>query len=313
MSSRTQLDDLAIRQIASAFELGYVRDWRPVAAGTINTNYALHTEVGAFFLRVNEGKSLSEVLYEVAVVEHWAANEVPTPLPLLSQAGTRFVLREGKYISVFPWLPGSQVDSMTIGVSHCQSLGRHMARLHRTGRQANGKLQVDSRYSESHLRELFETIATSEDPVLAKAIALLREELEWLASQSATRASLERGLIHGDLFPDNVLIEGDTIVWLLDFEQACYGTLIGDLAVAVNSWCFAEAFEPARMQALLEGYCSELGIEGVDKDALHIELRASAARFTITRISDVYLPGLKVQGKDFRRFLMRLAHWRAQA
>jgi homoserine kinase type II len=313
MAHFTKLDDEAIAQLSEAFALGTLRRWKSIAAGTINSNYQIETSEGLFFLRVNEGKGLPQVQLEIDVLTHLASKGFPTPLPRESRGGERFARWQDKFISVFDWLPGSHVDSQSIRDPHCHSAGRRLAALHLAGDDMDLRQVGEGRYAYEEIRKLFETFADSEDPTLERVTPILREEFAWLDSQADLRAAEARGLIHADLFPDNALLEEDAIVCLLDFEQACVGSRVYDLAVAINAWCFADSLEPSRVRALVAGYQELRPLEEADRLALPVELRASALRFTVTRITDIYLPGLESgatqTGKDFRRFLMRLKTW----
>jgi homoserine kinase type II len=150
------------------------------------------------------------------------------------------------------------------------------------------------------------------DPAVLEAVARLAPELEALARERA--AAVPLGLIHGDLFVDNVLYSaspgGETLLALLDFEQASWGRLIYDVAVTLLAFTFGrDDFRPELVTAFLTGYRSERRLEDSETQVLGAELRFAAARFAITRITDVHLkrtlgaPG----GKDFRRYLLRLA------
>ena len=139
-----------------------------------------------------------------------------------------------------------------------------------------------------------------------------------LAARAAEREQAPGGVIHGDLFRDNVLFDGGHLVALLDFEQASRGTWVYDLAVCLNAWCFDDGGDgnrprvelvPARARALLGGYQERRALVAAERGLLAVEARAAAARFTITRITDVYLPGVDLPGKDFRRYLCRLEGW----
>ena len=315
MAHFTKLDDDDLRSLAAEFSLGSLRRWKSIAAGTINSNYQLETSEGTFFLRVNEGKGLPEVELEVAVLTHLVAKGIASPLPRQGLSGERFALWRDKYISVFDWLPGSHVDARSIRDEHCRSVGRALAELH----QASDGMDISSigegRYAYEKIRKLHASFAESKDSKLAAVNALVREEFAWLDSQAAVRGHGRRAVIHADLFPDNVLIEQDQIVAILDFEQACVGSLVYDLAVTINAWCFAEALVPGRLRALVAGYQEQSRLDSAEVAALLVELRAAALRFTVTRITDVYLPrsgreGQQV-GKDFRRFQLRLESWRA--
>jgi homoserine kinase type II len=130
---------------------------------------------------------------------------------------------------------------------------------------------------------------------------------------SVVRRRATQGIIHGDLFRDNVLWADDRISAILDFEQASGGSLAYDLAVCINDWCWSGAPRIDLAVSLIAGYEQVRPLTEGDRVALPIELRASAARFTITRITDVYLAKVTNPEKDFRDFLARSEAWRGQA
>jgi homoserine kinase type II len=310
----TQLDQQTIASLSAEFSLGNLRSWKNIAAGTINSNYQVDTSEGRFFLRVNEGKSEAQVRIEVAVLTHLVAQGVPSPLPKRTSQGEGFARWRDKFISVFDWLPGSHVDGSTTTEAHCRAAGSALARLHLAGKSMDTSGVGEGRYSHAEIEKLFASFESNPEPSLQEVVPLLRAEFAWLAQRADLRSHAERSLIHADLFPDNVLMEGTRVVALLDFEQACVRSLVYDLAVAITAWCFSKALHPERAIALLSGYQEVLPLGDAALAALPVELRAAALRFTVTRITDVHLPSLNTGeatalGKDFRRFQMRLETW----
>ena len=150
-------------------------------------------------------------------------------------------------------------------------------------------------------------LVSSDDPQLVAAVARLRPELAGLARERTP--DLPRGVIHGDLFIDNVLFDGPEMVALLDFEQASWGKLTYDLAVTVLAFGFGQDdFRPEIVNAIFEGYIAERRLTEAERDGLGCELRFVACRFAVTRITDVYLrqTGGAAPGKNFGRYLSRL-------
>jgi homoserine kinase type II len=168
-------------------------------------------------------------------------------------------------------------------------------------------------YDHAHLVARHAGFAGSPDPALAPAIEVLREELALAGAAAGVRAAATHGIIHGDLFRDNVLWDAGHIVAILDFEQASGGSLVYDLAVCVNDWCWTGAPRLDVAGALLAGYQRVRPLTAADREAFVIEVRAAAARFTITRITDVYLAKVYNPEKDFRAFLARCDAWRGPA
>ncbi len=335
MGTFTELGEHDFTELAAAFGLPPITHHRAIDAGTINSNFEIVAGGTRYFLRVNEGKSEDDVAYEAQLVDAFAAGGVPTPAPLVARDGRRYApiasparpasisvaagemppirFAPTKWVSIFPWRSGRHVAAAEVTPAIARSLGAALAQLHGVGLARPESWRRASIYDHAHLVERFHNFERSTDPALAHAIAILREELAYAETNAVTRRAATRGIIHGDLFRDNVLWEGEDIVAILDFEQASGGSLAYDLAVCVNDWCWTGTPRIDLAAALLEGYRSVRSLPAVDGAALVIEVRASAARFTITRITDVYLASVPNPDKDFRAFLARVEAWRGPA
>jgi homoserine kinase type II len=196
--------------------------------------------------------------------------------------------------------------------------GAALADLHVAGLALPAAWRRGSIYDHDHLVSRFDKILRVGDPALSRATAILREELAIAGDAGPIRRRATHGIIHGDLFRDNVLWDEGQISAILDFEQASGGSLAYDLAVCINDWCWTtgggfDAFGAPRIDlahALLAGYERIRPLTTGDREALPYEVRAAAARFTITRITDVYLANVPNPDKDFRAFLARVEAWR---
>ncbi|HWO25060.1 MAG TPA: homoserine kinase [Kofleriaceae bacterium] len=315
----TRLGDAELGDIAAAFGLGALRRWDAIAAGTINSNFALETERGRFFVRVNEGKAEADVAWEARLVEALAAGGLPTPPPLHAAGDQPYAAMPGaagKWVSVFPWRAGRHLAPAEVTAAHAAALGEALAALHEIGAALPPAWRRASIYDHDHLAARYRGFAASADPELTRAIAVIGEELALAAAAAPVRRATAAGIIHGDLFRDNVLWDGDHLTAILDFEQASGGSFAYDLAVCVNDWCWdpeRAAPREALAGALLAGYQRRRPLPDADRAALPVELRAAAARFTITRITDVYLARVDNPDKDFRAFLARCEAWRGPA
>ena len=307
----TSLVDADVAAIAEGFGLGAPRRWRAIAAGTINSNFEIGTSRGRFFVRVNEGKALGDVAWEGDLVVALAARGVPAPVPLEARDGARVLRHRGLLVSAFPWQPGEHRAAGAVRPGDAAEVGAVLARIHLAGLELPRAMRRPSIYDHAHIKGRFESFRGSGDPALAEAIAVLGDELAWLDTCAGARHAATHGVIHGDLFRDNVLFEGDRLVGVLDFEQASAGSFAYDLAVAINDWAWDGRPRPEIARALIAGYEAVRPLAPADRAALPIEVRAAAARFTVTRITDVYLPGIANPDKDFREFLARAVQWRA--
>lgn len=298
-----------VREVLNTF--GFAPDayqgHAPIAAGTVNTNVRVETATGPRFLRINEGKTEDDVAREAAIVAFVAARGVPTPAPLLTVAGIPFAVWRGQFLSLFPWSPGRTLTRADLTPEHARQAGAALAKLHRAG--ASYPDHRPGRYEPDEIDRRLAHVTTvgGDDADLTAAVATLRPELAALAAER--RPDVPLGLIHGDLFIDNVLFDGPALAALLDFEQASWGRLVYDVAVTLLAFAFGrDDFRPDQVRALLAGYVAERSPAPVEREAFGAELRFAACRFAVTRITDVHLKRTAgaAPGKDFRRYLLRL-------
>jgi homoserine kinase type II len=307
----TDLGPAELAALARQLGVGELLDWQRVEAGTINSNYRIDTSAGRFFLRVNEGKSAADVAYEVAVIEALRARGVRTPPLIATAEGERTLWHGDKAVSVFEWADGVHREIGELVPRDLSQLGAALAALHAAGDDLGPELRRPSIYSTDRIAERLVSIRAADDPVVQAAIPALAAELDFLAGERDRRQRLPRTVIHGDLFPDNVLFRGEALVALLDFEQASEGAALYDLAVCLNAWCCAGGeLAPTLAAAAIAGYLEVRPLPELSPGSLWVECRAAAVRFAITRITDVHLAGLDRTGKDFRDFLERIARWR---
>jgi homoserine kinase type II len=305
---RLEADD--VRAILESFgrpTIAAYRAHRPIAVGTINTNLRVETDSGLWFLRINEGKSLDDVAREAAIVAHLAERGVPTPPPLRSPAGQPFVLWRDQIVSLFPWVPGRTLTRDEVTPAQAAAVGAALAQLHRAG--ADFPDRRPGRYEPDEIARRLARIAALARPELTAAVAILGPELDRLSIERVS--DLPTGLIHGDLFIDNVLYADDgTLAALIDFEQASWGRLAYDLAVTVLAFGFGRHdFRPELARDLLDAYAAVRPPTDAERAAFPAELRFAACRFAVTRITDVHLKQGTgaAPGKRYQRYLDRLA------
>ena len=316
MAELTRLDGDDVRALAHAFRLGDPSGWGEVPAGTVNSNYWVEAGGRRWFLRVNEDKSEADVRWEAALLVELAAAGVATPRPALAEDGAPLWLHRDRWVSVFPWVAGVHRERGEVSIGDAAEVGSALARLHLAGAPLAGRMARSGIYTTGHIAARYQRVrsdpAAAGDPALTGVLPIVGEELDWLAERAELRASAPHGIIHGDLFRDNVLFDrGGALAALLDFEQASLGSWVYDLAVCINAWCWAGRFSPALARALASGYRTVRPLEPIEEELLPVEARAAAVRFTVTRITDVHLRGFAVADKDFRSYLARLKAWRA--
>lgn len=313
MAVYTRIPRTEALKIARRFGLGEVQRFDGIAKGSVNTNYRLVTSRGTFFVRLDEKRTAKEVAAEQGLVAFLAERGFPTPEPIVDAKGKRLSAYRKKPLAVYPWLPGADKEAHEFSTKDLAEAGAMLARLHR-----------DASGFPARLPNRFGLVATAAR--WARIRTKVRVPANHRAEVDAAVAELSRrpaptgpgGIVHGDWFCDNLLFEGTRITGVLDFEAAATDSLAFDVATAVNALCWLpedpDRFRKPRVQSLLDGYAKAKGPAPVDDASLGFWLRASALRFTVSRILDFRLrkSSLRVE-KDYRDFLRRLRWWSAQA
>jgi len=299
MAIHTVVPEAELRRLAAEYPLGALRGYQGLEVGTVNTSYRLDLDAGRYFLRLYEEQPFEGAVREAEVLQ-WLGRTVPTPAPVPARDGaaTRRVL--GKPAALFPWVEGEILCQKRVTVDAAQAVGRTLARIHAAG-HAPGAVLDGGRFGPLPLAERCARIRGSSDPD-ARALAGPLEEAA-RAFATRRRADLPSGLVHGDLFRDNVLWQKGDLVAVLDFESAHDGPFVYDLAVTLLSWTYGDAFDFALGRALCDGYRAERALAPAERAALFDEAVFATLRFTVTRITD---EAIRI-GKRWQRFAGRRA------
>jgi homoserine kinase type II len=306
----TAIDDDDARALCEAFGLPAPQGIEGIAGGSVNSNFALRTPVGRVFCRLYEERDLPGAEREAAMLGRLADAGVPTPAPLArvsasgGAGGGGFVLVvRGKPAALFPWRDGHIRCQASVTPEDAARVGEALARVHQAGRL---EVAEPSRFGLAELLGRLDRIEASGDARFAPLAPRLRTLLE--DTQASRDLALPSGLIHGDLFRDNVLWDGPRLSALLDFESACLGTYAYDLMVTVLSWCFGDDLDARLASAMRAGYERVRPLTPAERRGMHAEASFAALRFTVTRITDYAMrsgaAGPRVI-KDWERFMKR--------
>lgn len=279
-----------------------------VPAGTVNSSFALELASGRRFLRIYEEQDREGAIAEAGLLAHLAAGGVATPPPLARRDGSYVGAIHGKPAVLFPWRDGTMRCLRGVTAEDTIRVGRALARVHLAGAGATAR---EGRFRPRDLMHRLDRIERCGEPTLAAEGAKLRAKLA--EAVGARDSGLSQGVIHGDLFRDNVLWdEGGEIAALLDFESASHGPFAFDLMVTILAWCFRDTLETSLARAMAKGYQRERPLEAREVAGLYAEAKLAAIRFTITRITDDAMRAIERKvpprrDKDWRRFAARLA------
>lgn len=310
MAILTSIDLDSAALIASAYGL-QLRRIEPLRAGSVNSNFALETDAGRFFMRIFEEQAAAGALAELELLRGLHRLGVPTTLPPTREDGQALSEHAGKPVALYPWIEGEIVCTQQATPARCRRIGAALAQVHLAGaqlaREDGAATTSESRFGPAQLRERLALIQRQGSYALVGAAQAIEKDLaRWELERDE---ALPRGLIHGDLFRDNVLWRGPEVAALIDFESASIGVFAFDLMVVVLAWCFVDHFEVDRVQALLQGYQAVRPMSEAERAGLLAEGALVALRFATTRITDYSMrtnPG-ETPVRDYKRFLQRLA------
>jgi homoserine kinase type II len=300
------LDKRELADIIEDYALVKLISANGISTGSVNTNYLLETARGKHLVRVDEVKSELEVKRELDLLLFLRKHGFPCPQPVADRKGRHYRELGGKYLSVYRYYDGHVMHTERITTAQLENVGRALADLHTVGKSY--KKGIDNRFSFERVADLYAEVRGRLPSYFKRIVRTLDDEVDYL--QNYLENKLPKGIIHGDLFHDNVIVKGDKVVAVLDFEAASRGKFIFDLATAVNALCFdGQNYQLRRFEAMIAGYEAVRALSLAEWDAFPNELRFSALRFTVTRLRDFFLNPVDEQqrvNKDYREFYERL-------
>lgn len=310
MAVYTVLSADEVAAVALAFGLPPPQRVVPEPRGATNTNLHLWAGGARYFLRIAEGKGDADVRFEVEVHRYLSEARFPVPRLVPAADGRPFVPVAGRQAMLFAYAPGEEISREAAGAERCRRVGEQLGRLHELAGGFTG--ERPNPYGLPRVRAWIEGLRPDGggDPEVRAALPVLEEEL----ARAGALPGAPRGLVHGDLFVENVLWIGDRVSFVLDWEMSCVDAFAFDLGVALNAWCWRGGFDPQRARALLAGYGARRRIEAETLAALHAWTRFAALRFAASRIHGFQRSGLgadRLTWKDWRGYRDRLLALRA--
>jgi homoserine kinase type II len=283
MAVYTALSNVDVTAFIQPLDLGALCSVGGVASGIENTNYFVDTASGSYVLTLFERLTVDELPFYLHLMKHLAARGIPVPDPVANSAGD--ILHEvgGKPAVIVDRLPGRSVVAPS--PAQCRAVGEVLARMHVDG-QDYSRHQPNPRgldWWRATAPVVHAFLSAEQQALLASEMAFQEQ-----VAASAAFAQLPRGPVHGDLFRDNVLFEGERVAGVLDFYFAGCDVLLFDVAVCLNDWCVGD--QGAQADAFLEGYEAVRPLGAVEHDLLPALRRAGALRFWLSRLTDLHRP-----------------------
>ncbi len=309
MAVYTEVSDHELHGFLADYDIGGALSFKGIAEGVENSNYLLQTDRGSYILTLYEKRvARRDLPFFLGLMGHLAGAGIACPTPIRGRDGA--ALRElcGRPAAIVSFLTGMWPRRIT--ARHCRLLGEALARMHLAGDGFDMARPND--LSVAGWRALFDKVAPRADEVQDGLARALGDEIAVLEADwpDAGASGLPVGVIHADLFPDNVFFLGDRLSGIIDFYFACTDFLAYDLAVCLNAWCFERdlSFNITDARALMAGYAGGRALEPAELEALPLLARGAALRFCLTRLYDwLNTPeGAMVRPKDPLEYYQRL-------
>lgn len=308
------------------YSIGALVELKGISSGITNTNYFVTTQTNGgvrnkYVLTLFEQNNIEELPYFIDLMSHLAAHGIPCPRPIADDQGVCLRVLNDKPAALVSCLVGQDVQQPNI--AQCAEVGRVLAQMHLAGLTFEAQFPQHFQLGNAiHNRRDADWRLATAQKVMPKLNVdeqqLLRAELDY--QRDLNLAALPHGVVHGDLFRDNVLFDGDKLGGFIDFYYACHDSLAYDVAIAVNDWCIAPdgQFDEEKLAAFLAAYQAVRPFNETECLIWHALLRRAALRFWLSRLYDFHFPaeGELTHAKDpnhFRRILQQRIALQASA
>jgi homoserine kinase type II len=305
MAVYTEVPDEELEAFLARYDIGRPVSCKGIAEGVENSNFLLTTERASYILTLYEKRVRRDDLpFFIGLMEHLASRGIACPTPVKARDGGALGELCKRPAAIVTFLDGMWPRRPT--PRHCQLLGTALAQMHLAG--ADFAMRRRNDLSVAGWRRLYEATKDRADEVSAGLAEEIRREI--LGFEADWPKQLPAGVIHADLFPDNVFFLGDRLSGIIDFYFACNDAYAYDLAVCLNAWCFEHdgSFNVTKARLFLAAYAKTRPVSKAELDALPMLARGSALRFLLTRLYDWlnHPPGAFVKPKDPLEYLTKL-------
>jgi homoserine kinase type II len=297
-------DELA--EFLEGYDIGELLSYKGIAEGVENSNFLLHATSGYFILTLYEKRvAKGDLPFFLALMAHLAVHGITCPQPVKNRRGEALAMLAGRPAAIITFLEG--IWPRKPNVAHCAGVGQVLAKMHLAGRDFG--MSRANALSVSGWRPLFDAAASRADELQHGLRDFISAELDRLES-GIWPEHLPKGVIHADLFPDNVFFLGERLSGVIDFTFACNDILAYDIAITLNAWCFEadHSFNVTKARAFLNAYGRERKLSDAEQDALPLLARGAALRILLTRLVDWFNvpPGALVRPKDPLEYVRKL-------
>jgi homoserine kinase type II len=288
MAVYTKIDKKEITFIAKEFNLKKIIKFKGIKNGIENTNYLLKTKYQKYILTIFEKRVQKKDLpFFMKLMDELNKNSINCPKPLKNIKGKYLTIVKNKPACIVTFLDGK--DKKKLNNKNCYDLGKNIGRLHKASN--NIKLYRKNSMSIKNLDKLLKSINFKSKNIVPNLKSILKMNLKEIKKKWPR--NLPEGIIHGDLFIDNIFFKKNKFAGFIDFYFSCNDYSMYEIAICINALCFDKKknkffLNNEKVKNLIKGYQKIRKISQREKNALNLLCRAAALRYLLTRIYDYF-------------------------
>ena len=282
--TKISIDELNL--FLSKYSIDNINEFSGIKGGTSNSNYLLTADNKKFILTIFEERTNQENLpFYFDLMNHLNAHDIKCPEVIKDKQGNFSNSIKQKHAVITSFLTGSSLEK--IKPIHCSNLGLTIAKMHNASEKLNIKRENELGFDK--LGIIIEKLKTYKKHIDDEKLKFIEDEFLFLSKE--INKDLPSGIIHADLFPDNIFFEENNLTGIIDFYFSCNDFYAYEIAICLNAWCFEDSnneFNPTKAKYLLGSYNQERKFSNEEVEALPLLARASALRYLLTRLLDFY-------------------------
>jgi len=308
MAVYTKFNQNKIEKILTNYNLGKLNSFKGIEEGIENTNYFLSIDKKKFILTVYEKRVKSRDLpFFSNLMSSLNKANFKCPTPIINKQNKTITDFEGKKLMIVSFLEGKAKQNLS--PQNCKSVGLEVAKMHEITK--NFKLQRQNDLSVKSWRTLFDSVKDKCSNIHKDLPKLIEENLKDV--ENNWPENLPRGIIHADLFHDNIFFIQDKFSGIIDFYFSCEDFFAFEIAICFNALCFDGvkenlSFNVTKAKNFIDGYTSIRKLTESEKNNIKVLSQGAALRFLLTRVFDAIntVEGAVVKIKDPMEYLKRL-------
>ena len=308
MAVYTKLSENQLKDFFSKYNLGRLLNYKEIKEGIENTNYFIKTENGKFILTLYEKRVEERDLpFFISLMKNLFDRNFPSPEPIINKNGNYISEISGKKAAVVSFLHGNAKKNLN--PENCYNVGVNTAKLHLITKDLTGKRQ--NKLSISSWRKIYNKVKKDCSKIHSNLPNIIEKNLDVI--EKNWPKNIPSGIIHADLFPDNIFFEGSKLTGFIDYYFSCNDFYAFEIAICLNALCFEGknenlSFNVTKAKKFIDGYSSIRKLSDNEKNSLKILCQGAAIRFLLTRVFDYLnlIEGAIVKIKDPVEYLKRL-------